>query len=251
MAFPGSRRRVSIAVGICLLVLLFAVSTPFVIFEHPLAKLGVGGTPGSEFETLDHHAETYSEHLTHNVSDGERTFETSHSVIHFANGSTVRTQRVLVDPERLGDVRVSQEARLDGRGYRMERFRNGTHPSASETDGIVEGQTVYERIPASNVNTFGLADRSILSELVYARDGTTTRNGETFVRYDVVGERGDTVPALGDAIRGYVLVTPNQEVIRYAFVETSEARLVYSSSLQADAGIPRWVRTTWPSEGHE
>jgi len=246
---PGDRRHLGVAVGVVLVaVVLLAVVTPFIIFEHPLAKLGFGGTPGTEFETLNDYADTYSEHLVHNISDGDRAIETSWSAIHFANGTIIRTHRVLVDSERKNDVTDTVEVRLDDDGYRARRYRNGSRPPASEIDGIVEGQTVYERIPASNVNSFGLADRSILSELVYARDGITTRNGERVVRYDVVGERDDAVPALGGKIRGYVLVTPNQNVIRYAFVSTSDSQFIYSSSLEASAGIPRWVRATWNDE---
>jgi len=243
---PGDRRHLGVAAGVVLVaVVLLAILTPFVIFEHPLAKLGFGGTPGTEFETLDDHANTYSEHLVHNVSDGDRAFEISRSSIHFANGTIIRTHHVVGDSERLNNVQYTQEVRLDGHGYRLQRYRNGTLPPASEVDGIVEDRAVYERIPASSVNSFGLADRSILSELVYARDGITTRNGEKVVRYDVIGERDEAIPALGGGIRGYVLVTPNQNVIRYAFVSTSDSRLIYSSSGVASAGIPRWVRATW------
>lgn len=249
MASPSiSRRRVGVVASGFAIAVLLATGTLVVGFDHPIAELGLTGTPGTAFTTVDARHDTYTEQLVHRIERATGTYSTTLTATHFANGTVIRTMATDDAPWARRNRSMRAQVRINGTAYEMARYRPGSVPEEPTGEHvIVEENTVYERIPASHVNDFGVANRSVIPRFHYARDGTVSRRGDRLVRYEVVGHDGGKPSVLENRATGYLLVSPESETIRYAHLTGSTDRgrwtIEYTSTTRATESVPAWVST--------
>lgn len=218
------------------------------LFPTLLAETDGATVSGTEFTTVDAQANTYTERFIHRIERDGETFNTTTIAIHDAHGQTIRT-RVFDDASwSQQNLTFKEQVRVNGSAYSIARYGGGK--ITVDTDGEytrVENNTVYQRIPATHVNSFGLADQSVLLRLAYRRNGTVTWNDVQLERYDVIGDGANGLTASENQLQGYVLATPDVMTIRYANVagatDQGTFSITYYGDLKAASEVPEWVAT--------
>ncbi len=241
-----SRRSTLVFGGLLLLILVLGTAAALGLFPNPQAETGGSAFSGTEFTTVDSQAEAYTERFTHRIKRDGDTFNTTTIAVHNENGLTTRT-RIFDDASwDRQNLTFKEQVRVNGSAYSIARYGGGaiTEDTDDENSQVVNN-TVYKRIPESYVNSFGLADQSVLLRLTYRQNGTATWKGEQLTRYDAIGyEEKDSLSG-GSQLQGYVLATPDAMTIRYANIsgatDQGSFSITYYGSLEATGDVPEWV----------
>lgn len=248
-----SVRRVSLSPRRLLLVslalVLAAAVGGAVAFDHPAAQVGVGQRHWSSFETVTDGDGAYAVTVVHAVETSAGTRGTAISYRRAATGSYVETVRPTAGatlPE--SDLAGRAVAQFGDVRYERETYPPGSDPATLAPDVYADGDghVVSRDQPAGSVGAgYATGVERILATQVYARAGTTTRNGTTFTRYDVLGSRRPVARLTGSGVTGYLLVDPAGRV-RCAELRTTAAggdALTYRATPGAAPTVPDWVAT--------
>lgn len=235
------RRVATVGLAACVLMILGGLGA-VAVFDHPAAALGVGGTSTAELPSLSERSKTFTITATVETEAGSR----------FAVMLSRRSDGVLIgrywphDDHRRNITRVEY---VESNGAVFTRVTYETRADVPEetrkrhtvgNDLYVLGSTTENGARIRRV----VADS--LGDLVVARNGTATRDGESFERYDVVGRDGGRPPAFEERMtRGQLLVEADTRVVRYADVKMDRRGAVIRVRMRANrtaVGIPDWVR---------
>lgn len=259
LAGLGRRRSVVLGVLLAGIVLAALAGLALVVTHGPAGDTvtaGAAGSPvdgrplynGSSFSTVPQAGGAYAIEFEerHQTDGGVEGF--TYRFARFANGSAVERVRYLgggIGGRRPNVSSVVTVRRADVE-YERTVHRSDVAPATlvpdvylAEPGTLVERSNVGNRASRPAVRSLDV----VLDERVLVRNGTATRNGRTFHRFDLAGPK-DVLERLAgeDDLTGYVLVTEDR-LIRYAAVRTADgsARVTYRASPGRTPAFPSWL----------
>lgn len=216
------------------------------VLDHPAAQAGFGQRDWSSFETVTGGDRAYTVAVTHAGGAESSGLTVRHT--RYANGSFVETVVPTGAASTLPDGTLSRRSVVHLGDVRYERttYARG-RPSTLEPHVYVddEGRVVDRREDAAGSvgGSYAEGVERLLAGQVSVAAGTVTRNGTTFARYDVLGDR-DAVERLtaSESVTGHLLVDDAGRV-RYAELRSGDAVVEYRATPGARRSVPSWVAT--------
>lgn len=223
------------------------------VADQPFATLGIGTTTGDEFTLTEQTTDNYTVTVKQSRPVSNGRVNLTNTISKTADGTRIerRTYSTTNWSALRDNVTHSESVVVNGTGYQMQTYRNGTTPPTIRPDWLVVGNRTYDRLSpdeAEDVGSSVFGTYILRHELVYTHSGSVTRNGETLQKYTVVGtQTGILQLFMPDRASGYLLVDDERR-IRYATItfhgsQGANSTMEYIATPDDTLTTPDWVST--------